>query len=207
MNILLQSKCNCFLYSCRVYMLYMMARYLTIKKYIYIVVVKKDACEWRENTRSQMLMSMETQTVKDKSTSGRVRVVGFKCQINWGIVSLESWGAACCDFVTASELQPVNYSQWMLAVILVRLAYVQTRRTDPGVPWALLQWTSLWLSLRAYSLWVIQEQYWKLNDWAVLLCKFREKIIFFFKNLILFTLLFNLKKFPWRCTVCVKHSF
>lgn len=164
MNILLQSKCNCFLYSCRVYMFYMMARYLTIKNiYIYIVVVKKDACGWQENTHSQMLMSMETQTVKDKSTSGRLRVVGFKCQINWGIVSLENWGAAW----------------WMLAVILVRLAYLQTRRTDPGVPWALLQWTSLWLSFRASSLWVIQEQYWKLNDWAVLLCKFREKIIFF----------------------------
>lgn len=43
-----------------------------------------------ENTHSEMLMSMEMQTVKDKSTRGLLRVVGFKCQIKWGIASLEN---------------------------------------------------------------------------------------------------------------------
>ena len=46
-----------------------------------------------ENTHSEMLMSMEMQTVKDKSTRGPLRVVGFKCQIKWGVVSLENLGA------------------------------------------------------------------------------------------------------------------
>ena len=75
-------------------MLYMMAYYLTIKKK-YIYSSGKEGCMWvtGENTHSEMLMSKEMQTVKDKSTRGLLRVVGFKCQIKWGVVSLENRGA------------------------------------------------------------------------------------------------------------------
>ena len=143
-------------------MLYMLAYYLTIKK-IYIYSSGKEGCMWvtGENTHSEMLMSKEMQTVKDKSTRGLLRAVGFKCQIKWGVVSLENRGAPW----------------WMLAVSLISKLDTQTLVLPEHV---YRQWTSLRLSLRASSLWVIQEQYWKLNDWAVLLCKFRENIYIYF---------------------------